>query len=108
MYMSYHVDKKGYYGEFGGAYVPEILYGTLEALREAGLRVPEDVLVVGTDDSLWARSAVPPLTTVRIDARHMGSQAMRLLLKRIASPDAPFARVVLAPELVVRGSSGPR
>ena len=34
MYMSYHVDKKGYYGEFGGAYVPEILYGTLEALRE--------------------------------------------------------------------------
>ena len=32
--MSYHVDKKGYYGEFGGAYVPEILYGTLEALRE--------------------------------------------------------------------------
>ena len=34
MYMSYHVDKKGFYGEFGGAYVPEILYGTLEALRE--------------------------------------------------------------------------
>jgi len=34
MYMSYHVNKKGYYGEFGGAYVPEILYGTLEALRE--------------------------------------------------------------------------
>ena len=34
MYMSYHVDKKGYYGGFGGAYVPEILYGTLEALRE--------------------------------------------------------------------------
>lgn len=86
----------------------EMASGALEALREAGLRVPEDVLVVGTDDSLWSRSAVPPLTTVRIDARHMGSQAMRLLLKRIAAPDAPFARQVLAPELVVRGSSGPR
>ena len=60
--------------------------------------------IVGTDDSLWARTSVPPLTTVRIDARHMGSQAVRLLLKRIAAPDAPFAREVLAPELVVRGS----
>ena len=58
----------------------EMASGALEALREAGLRVPEDVRIVGTDDSLWARSAVPPLTTVRIDARHMGSQAVRLLL----------------------------
>jgi len=82
----------------------EMASGALEALREAGLRVPEDVRIVGTDDSLWARSAVPPLTTVRIDARHMGSQAVRLLLKRIAAPDGPFAREVLAPELVVRGS----
>lgn len=83
----------------------EMASGALEALREAGLRVPEDVRIVGTDDSLWSRSSVPPLTTVRIDARHMGSQAVRLLLKRIAAPDAPFARQVLAPELVVRGSS---
>jgi len=63
------------------------------------------VWIVGTDDSLWSRSAVPPLTTVRIDARHMGSQAVRLLLKRIAAPDAPFAREILAPELVVRASA---
>ena len=34
MYMSYHVDENGFYGEFGGAYIPEILHGTLEALRE--------------------------------------------------------------------------
>ncbi len=82
----------------------EMASGALDALREAGLRVPEDVRLVGTDDSLWARTAVPALTTVRIDARHMGSQAVRLLLKRIAIPGAPFARDVLAPELVVRKS----
>ncbi|MBQ3811076.1 MAG: substrate-binding domain-containing protein, partial [Kiritimatiellae bacterium] len=82
----------------------EMASGALAALREAGLRVPEDVRLAGTDDSLWARSADPALTTVRIDARHMGSLAVRLLLKRIASPDAPFAREILAPELVVRGS----
>ena len=86
----------------------EMAVGALDVLREAGLRVPEDVRIVGTDDSLWARTAVPSLTTVRIDARHMGSQAVRLLLKRIANPDAPFSREVLAPELVVRGSAPQR
>lgn len=83
----------------------EMAAGALDALRAAGLRVPEDVRLVGTDDSLWSRTSVPPLTTVRIDARHMGSQAVRLLLKRIAAPDAPFAREILAPELVVRASA---
>ena len=81
--------------------------GVSQALRAAGLRVPEDVRIVGTDDSLWSRTSVPPLATVRIDARHMGSQAVRLLLKRIAAPGAPFAREVLAPELVVRASASP-
>ena len=85
----------------------EMAAGALDALRAAGLRVPEDVRIVGTDDSLWSRTSVPPLATVRIDARHMGSQAVRLLLKRIAAPGAPFAREVLAPELVVRESARP-
>ena len=39
--MSYHVDENGYYGEFGGAYIPEILHGTLEALREQYLKIIE-------------------------------------------------------------------
>ena len=83
----------------------EMAVGAIDALREAGLRVPEDVRIVGTDDSLWARTSVPALTTVRIDARHMGSQAVRMLFKRIAAPEAPFVRMVLAPELAVRESS---
>ena len=82
----------------------EMAAGALETLREAGLRVPEDIALVGTDDSLWARTAVPALTTVRIPARDMGSRAVRLLLKHIATPDAPFAREVATPELVVRES----
>ena len=82
----------------------EMASGALEALREAGLRVPDDIRVIGTDDSLWSQSAVPPLTTVRIDARRMGALAIRMLYKRIAAPDAPYVREVLAPELVVRES----
>lgn len=82
----------------------EMASGALEALREAGLSVPDDVLLVGTDDSLWARTSVPQLSTVRIDVRHMGSQAVKLLFKRIADPAAPFVRVVLAPEPVRRDS----
>ena len=82
----------------------EMATGALDALRKAGLRVPRDTRVVGTDDSLWATAATPPLTTVSIDAPRMGATAVRLLLKRLAAPDSPFAREVLPPRLVVRES----
>ena len=82
----------------------EMASGALEALRGVGLRVPDDIRVVGTDDTLWAKASSPPLTTVAIDVRRMGAVAVRLLLKRLAFPDAPFAREILEPSLVVRES----
>lgn len=82
----------------------EMAVGAIDALREAGLRVPEDVRIVGTDDTLWAKASVPPLTTVLIDVRQMDEIAVRLLMRRIANPDAPFAREVVQPTLVVRKS----
>lgn len=82
----------------------EMAVGALDALREAGLRVPEDVRIVGTDDTLWAKASVPPLTTVLINVRQMDEIAVRLLMRRIANPDAPFAREVVQPTLVVRKS----
>ena len=82
----------------------EMASGALEALRVAGLRVPEDIRVVGTDDTLWATASSPPLTTVAIDTRRMAGVAVRLLMKRLATPDAPFAREILEPGLVVRES----
>jgi DNA-binding LacI/PurR family transcriptional regulator len=78
--------------------------GALRALRTAGRRVPEDVAVVGFEDSAVARYAQPPLTTVRQPIEEMGRQATRLLLARVAG-EAGAMHLVLDTELVVRFSA---
>ncbi|MER6347895.1 LacI family DNA-binding transcriptional regulator [Streptomyces sp. NPDC001595] len=81
--------------------------GVLQALYEAGLRVPDDMAVVGYDDMEFAASAVVPLTSVRRPAAEMGRQAGRLLIEDTARDTARHrhAHVVLQPELVVRRST---
>jgi DNA-binding LacI/PurR family transcriptional regulator len=78
--------------------------GALRALRAAGRRIPDDVAVVGFEDSAIAGYAQPPLTTVRQPIEEMGRQATRLLLARAAG-DATGMRVILDVELVVRASA---
>lgn len=80
--------------------------GALRALREAGLRVPEDVAVVGYDDVPNARQTEPPLTTVRQPTQAMGSMAVETLNEILHDPQAPPRRVVLETELIVRYSCG--
>ncbi|MFI7385490.1 LacI family DNA-binding transcriptional regulator [Streptomyces sp. NPDC049813] len=88
--------------------------GVLQSMYAAGVRVPEDVAIVGYDDIEFAAAAAVPLTSVRQPAVTMGALAAGLLLEEIAAADDPgtaheHRRVVLQPELVVRGSSlGPR
>ncbi|MFB7028897.1 MULTISPECIES: LacI family DNA-binding transcriptional regulator [unclassified Streptomyces] len=81
--------------------------GARAVLREAGRRVPEDVALVGVDDSAVARHMDPPLTSVRQPIEEMGRAMARLLLQEIASPSAPDdqPRRMLPTELVVRASS---
>ena len=79
--------------------------GALAALHQRGLRVPEDVAIVGFDDLPWAEALDPPLTVVRQPAYEVGRRAMELLLKRIGAPGAPVTTVRLRPELVVRRST---
>jgi len=82
--------------------------GAIRALRDAGLSVPGDVSVVGFDDILSAAYATPSLTTVRQPLTEMGKRGAAILLERIANREAPFpSEIVMAPELVVRESSGP-
>jgi DNA-binding LacI/PurR family transcriptional regulator len=82
--------------------------GAMRALRDAGLRVPEDVSVVGFDDILSAAYATPSLTTVRQPLSEMGKRGAQILLERIADREKEFpAEVVMSPELVVRESTGP-
>jgi DNA-binding LacI/PurR family transcriptional regulator len=78
--------------------------GALEALRAAGRRVPDDVAVVGFDDSAIARWSEPPLTSVAQPVEELGRQMARLLLARI-SGEAAGLSVILQTELVVRESS---
>jgi LacI family transcriptional regulator len=80
-------------------------FGALEAARTLGLRVPQDVSVVGFDDMPAAQWSAPPLTTVRQPFAEMGRVAMRRLLRRIAGEHLVSPRVELATRLVVRKST---
>lgn len=84
--------------------------GAIRALRESGLRVPEDVSVVGFDDIPSAAYQNPGLTTVRQPLRKMGTIAAETVLRRIRSDAARPAtkEIVVAPELVVRETTHAR
>ncbi|HXM58154.1 MAG TPA: LacI family DNA-binding transcriptional regulator [Candidatus Dormibacteraeota bacterium] len=80
--------------------------GALLALREAERRVPEDVAVVGYEDSSIAATTLPPLSSVRQPSEEMGREMARLLVGMIGSQRQVARRVLLATELVARASSG--
>jgi DNA-binding LacI/PurR family transcriptional regulator len=82
--------------------------GVLEAIHDLGLRIPEDVAVIGYDDMPWARALTPALTVVRQPGYELGSRAMELLRQRIREPERSITTVMLQPDLVVRGSCGAR
>ncbi len=79
--------------------------GVLEAMNERGLRPGRDLGLVAFDDAPWTRAVVPPLSVVAQPAYDIGSEAARLLLARIAEPDAPAVTTVFEAHLVPRGSS---
>jgi LacI family transcriptional regulator len=76
----------------------------MEAIREYGLRIPNNVSVVGFDDIPQAAHVHPPLTTVRQPLEEMGRTATRMLLEHIKDPQRPAKRVELPTELVLRQS----
>jgi DNA-binding LacI/PurR family transcriptional regulator len=80
--------------------------GAIRAARRAGLRIPEDVSVVGYDDSALMNYTEPPLTTVRQPIEPMGRMAIQLLVAQIAGASVPNEELLFEPELVVRGSTG--
>lgn len=80
-------------------------FGAMRALRAAGRRVPDDVAVVGFDDSPSALHTVPPLTTVHQPVEEIGREMVRLLLTRIAGDPLTEPLVVLPTHLEIRGSA---
>jgi LacI family transcriptional regulator len=79
--------------------------GALDALAEAGLRVPEDIAVVGFDDATWALGQRSQLTVVSQPTYELGQQATNLLLRRVGREELPVQRIVLRATLTVRASS---
>ncbi|MGZ4412026.1 MAG: substrate-binding domain-containing protein [Gaiellaceae bacterium] len=79
--------------------------GALRAVIEAGLRVPEDVALVGFDDSKLVATTDPPLTSVRQDGVGLGIAAAEVLFQMIEEPDEAVSVAVVPVELVVRGST---
>jgi LacI family transcriptional regulator len=84
-----------------------IAMGVLAAARSAGVRVPEELSVVGYDDIAYAEQTAPPLTTVRQPIEEIAKHIVELLLSSIESPRDTPRRVVLDPQLVLRRSTGP-
>ncbi|WP_329038719.1 LacI family transcriptional regulator [Streptomyces sp. NBC_01725] len=79
--------------------------GALTELRERGRRVPDDVAVIGFDDSVIARHTTPALTSVRQPIEAIGRSITRLLLKEIAEPSTVHRQLLLPTTLVVRDSA---
>lgn len=79
--------------------------GACQVLRERGRRVPDDVAVIGFDDSRAAASCRPPLTTVRQPVEDMAAEMSRLLLDRLSRPDRPVTSVIFEPTLILRASA---
>ncbi len=82
-----------------------VAVGALQACAAHGLRVPDDIAVVGCDDILLAGLVTPPLTTLRSDMRALGAEAVGLLLRRLAGCADSCENIVLQPELIVRASA---
>lgn len=90
---------------FGGNDLVAI--GAIEALRDAGISVPDEVSVVGFDDIPLSAYVDPPLTTIHQPVFEMGTTAVRELLQSLTSPPTDERHLVLPVELVLRGSTGP-
>jgi LacI family transcriptional regulator len=82
-------------------------FGAIEAIKERGLRVPDDVSVVGFDDIPMASQIFPTLTTVRQPLHQMGASAVNLLVSMVVGLNPVTQRIHLPTELIVRASTGP-
>jgi len=80
--------------------------GALRACRDSGIRVPEDVAIVGFDDVALSASSDPPLTTVRQPSEQMGIAATEMLVDILQTGDAEPRQIALPTELVIRQSCG--
>ena len=82
-----------------------IAVGAVKAVLRSGLRVPQDMAIIGFDDSLVSRVIEPELTTVRIDSYRLGELAAKLLFQLIDGQPLREDRITISTELIIRGTT---
>ena len=92
--------------EFTAVFVASdnVAMGVKSALREAGMRIPDDISIMGFDDIPWAQYSDPPLTTIRLPAQELAHEACLLLLDLMKGSEPEDRNLVLDTELVERQS----
>ncbi|URQ60888.1 LacI family DNA-binding transcriptional regulator [Pantoea alhagi] len=80
----------------------QMALGALRAITEAGLKVPNDISVIGYDDTADSACFIPPLTTIKQDFRMLGKNSVERLVEMICQPDAPTRSELLPVSLVIR------
>jgi DNA-binding LacI/PurR family transcriptional regulator len=83
----------------------QVAFGALGAARDAGLRIPEDIAIVGFDDVPMAADVTPPLTTVHLPAQALGQTAAELLMQLVTGEEVAQRTVLLDTHLVARQSA---
>lgn len=81
-----------------------ITLGALETIYKMGLKIPDDIAIIGFDDMYWAEFLNPPLTAVRQPGYEIGKRAAELLFQRLKEPDRPHVKLILETQLVKRKS----
>jgi LacI family fructose operon transcriptional repressor len=85
-----------------------LLLGAYRALREHGVRVPDDIALAGFDNDAWTELVTPGVTVIAQPVYEIGKNAMQLLMQRLADRTMSARTLVLPGELVVRGSTAAR
>jgi LacI family transcriptional regulator len=84
-----------------------IAVGAMDAIKQRGLSIPRDMSIIGFDDIHIASEVNPPLTTSKVPKQDMGRQAVKHLMNCIKGKDDLAHKVLMATELVIRGSTSP-
>jgi len=86
------------------AYNDMMAFGAIKAIKERGLKIPEEIGVVGYDNILFSSLVSPPLTTVNLKKDELGRECVRLLLSKINGHHKKNKKIVLDVELIIRGT----
>lgn len=81
-----------------------IAMGIIRYLYEQKIRIPDDISIIGYEDSVLGGYSTPALTTINISKEYMGEKSTELLLRRIKKPDIPIEHLTIVPHLVIRDS----